>query len=437
MSKRFRATAVAFIVLIGLGLWTAQPVFAAEPTLNGLVLAPGATTLTTDQTAAFTLTGTYSDATSKIVTELASWSANGAGFTGIPGQKGNFSATAVGTWTVTASLNGLSASATVTINPGAPVSLTIMPTPEVVTTDALVPMRLFAVDADGNGRDVTTEATWATNEPTGNVTSAGYEPKVAGKWTVTATLGSLQASRSIMVTPGVVHGFNITPAVTQSVKVGDIAQLQAIAYDADGNLLDPVVTWSVTNPDIGTVDDRGLFTAKSAGQTNIIAMAGSTQSITPIVVQSEVLPTSSDPEIIAVAKPVPTFRTPRVAAEEVEKTPEVKTETASPISSATTSAEKDTSIPHPWIIALLVAHLALLSGYFMWLMRQTKSWWWAPPAGLTGVMLTVYALAIAKGTYLWWPWIIIGISIVFVSVYYQRISPHEQSPGNTSPPTAS
>ncbi|MEK7569900.1 MAG: Ig-like domain-containing protein [Patescibacteria group bacterium] len=432
-----RKATLAFLVLVGLGLWTAQPAFAAEPTLTALTLTPGAASLTTDQTTTFTLTGTYSDASTKNVTELAAWNPNGAGFTGIPSQKGAFTAVAIGTWTVTASLEGISASATVTITHGLPVALNLMPTPETVTTDTITPLRLFAIDADGNGWDVTSEATWATSEPTGKVTVSGYAPAVPGSWTVTATLGSLQATRTFMVTPGVVQDFNITPTTPQTVKVGGVAQLQATAYDADGNLLDPVVTWSVTNPNIGTVDATGLFTAKSAGQTNVIALAGNTQSITPIIVQGEELDAESDPEIVAVAKPVATPRTPRVAAEEIEKQPEVSTQTPAPISTAATDSKGNNTLSHAWIITLLIAHGILLAGYFMWLMRQKKSWWWAPPAGLTGVMLAVYALAVAKNTYLWWPWTIIGISVVFISVYYQRFSPHEASPGNTSPPTTS
>ena len=435
MPQRLRHSLIALFVLAGLAAWTIQPVLAAEPVLTGLVLAPGVVTLTSDQTTVFTLTGTYSNATTANVTELAAWTVNGGGFTGIPGQKGSFTANAFGSWTVTAAIGGLSASATVTITHGAPTGLTLMPTPASVTTDGSVALLLYATDADGNGWDVTSVATWTTTETTGLISAAGYKPLAAGSWSLTGTLGVLTVTRAIAVTAGVVQTLSIAPAAVLTVKVGETAQLQATAYDADGNLLTPSVTWSLTNPAVGSVSTDGVFTAIGAGQTNIIATAGGTQSITPIIVQSaSVVGSDNDPQIVAVAKPSTVARTPRVAAEEVERVPEVTTQTPEP-TATTTATKAKTNFPHPWIIALILVHVILLAGYFAWLMRRTNSWWWVPPVVTSGIFLALYNTAFTKGTYLWWPWTIIGLTIIFISVYYQRYGPQEASPGSMmSPP---
>lgn len=434
MYNRLRRSLLTIIVLAGISLWQIGPALAAEPTLTGLTLSPGVSSLTADQTTTFVLTGTYSDASSSIVTEKATWTVNGGGFTGIPGQKGLYTANAVGVWSVAASLDGLSASAPVTIAHGAPVSLTLMPTPASVSTDAAVPLRLFAQDADGNGWDVTNEAVWSTTEATGGISAAGYTPKTAGDWKLQATLGTLTISRVMTITSGAVQTITITSGAMPTVKVGETSQLQANAYDTDGNLITPVVTWAVTNPDVGTINTEGIFTAIEPGQTNIIVTAGKAQSFTPIVVQSaSVIGTENDPEIVAVTKPV--ARTPRVAAEEIEKQPEVTTQTPAPVT-ASTQADTEENFPHPWVIVLILAHALLLAGYFTWLMRKPMHWWWTAPVITTGIFLAIYRTAFTQGTYLWWPWTIIGLTIVFISIYYQRYGPHEASPGSiTSPPS--
>lgn len=432
MHNRLRRSLVTMFVLAGISLWQIGPALAAEPTLTGLTLAPGVVSLTADQTTAFVLTGTYSDASSTIVTEKATWTVNGGGFTGIPGQKGLYNANAVGIWSVTASLEGISASAAITITHGAAIGLNLMPTPASVSTDAVVPLRLFAQDADGNGWDVTSEAAWTTTETTGAFGVTGYTPKTPGDWTLTAKLGGLVTSHSIQVTSGVVETITLTPGTVSTVKVGETSQLQATAYDADGNLIAPIVTWAVTNPDVGTINTEGVFTAIGPGQTNIIVSAGKAQSVTPIVVQSaSVIGTTEDPEIVAVARPV--VRTPRVAAEEIEKEPEVvATQTTIP---TPTKNDIEKNFPHPWVIVLVLAHALLLAGYFTWLMRKPHRWWWIAPVITTAIFLTIYRATFTQGTYLWWPWMIIGLTTIFISIYYQRYGPHETSPGNmTSPP---
>ena len=431
MHNRFRRLLISVFVLAGISLWQIGPALAAEPTLTALTLSPGVLSLTADQTTAFVLTGTYSDASTAIVTENATWTVNGGGFTGIPSQKGLYTANAVGVWSVTASLSGLSASAAVTITHGTPVALTIMPTPASVATDAAVPLRLFAKDADGNGWEVTNEASWSTNEPAGAIGALGYTPKTPGDWTLNAALGTLTVSRAITIVTGQVQSLTITPGAVQTLKVGATTQILANAHDTDGNLVTPIVTWAVTNSDVGTISTEGIFTAIGPGQTNIIVTAGKAQAITPIVVHSaSVIGTENDPEIVAVSKPIVTTRTPRVAAEEIEKQPEV---TATQTTALVPAKNTEPNFPHPWVIVLILVHALLLAGYFTWLMRRPMRWWWIAPIITTGIFLTIYSTSFTEGTYLWWPWTMIGLTIIFVSIYYQRYGPHEASPPGTNP----
>ena len=433
MSTRLRRLIITLATLTSLAVGTIQPALAAEPTLTGLTLAPGTATLTTDQTATFSLTGTYSDGSTATVTELATWQANGAGFTGIPGQKGTFTAVALGTWTVTATVGSLSASATITITPGVPVSLTLMPTPASVSADSSTPLRLNAIDADGNGWDVTPNATWTTNEPTGKIDATGYHPTTPGTWKVSATLGSLSTSRDFTVTAGAVHTLSIVPTIIPTVTVGKTIPIQVNAHDKDNNYLAPIFSWRVTNPNVGSISADGVFTAEGPGQTNIIVSADGVQEIIPVIVRAATPMTAeNDPGIIAVENPNTTARTPRVAAEEVEVQPETTTQTPTPTPALTTDVQKN--IPHPWVIVLIIAHVITLAAYFTWLMKKPTRWWWVVPIASTAILLAVYSGAFVEATYLWWPWTIIGLTIIFISVYYQRYGPSDGPPGNPAQP---
>jgi hypothetical protein len=70
----------------------------------------------------------------------------------------------------------------------------------------------------------------------------------------------------------------IIEADDSQVTVGGTLQLQATAYDDDGDVITGRRTeWSSSNPSVATVDDNGVLTGVSAGSVNITAEIGGEQ----------------------------------------------------------------------------------------------------------------------------------------------------------------
>jgi hypothetical protein len=432
--KRFLSISLTLASLL---FWVANPAaLAASPVIKAIVLAPGSLTVTAGQTQVFTLTATLDNGTTADVSEQAVWTLNGGGFTGIPGQRGVFTAVSQGTWTLTATVAGLTATASITVIHGTATNLNVLPTSAELTADGLLPLYIYGVDGQGNGFDVSKEATLSTTDPKGKVTADGYTPSVAGTWVVTATLGVLTDKASVVITPGMLKDLTVTPdeIITDP---GDTAALVVSGTDAKGNSISPKTTVRVSNDKVATVDANGKIIAKSTGQTNIIVEADGITAVVPFVVQGATEAAPSD-EVVAVTKPTTIARTPQVAAEEVERTPEVTSEQEGLLSSETKNSEACKNLAHPWVIILIILHIILLSVFFTVLQRIKRfPWWWAPPIVLTVAMLGIYAGTFCDNTYLWWPWSIVGVTVIFLSVYYQNLDSPTQSlpkPPDSSPP---
>ncbi|MEK7518392.1 MAG: Ig-like domain-containing protein [Patescibacteria group bacterium] len=431
LMKRFLSASLALASIL---FWIANPaVLAASPVIKAITLSPGVATVQAGQTQVFTLKATIDDGTTAEVSDQAVWTLPGGGFTGIPGQRGLFTAVSQGSWTLTTTIAGLSATAAITVTHGTPTSLNVLPTSAALTADGILPLRIYGVDGQGNGFDLHQEVTLSTTDPKGTVTADGYTPSVAGTWMVTATLGALSDSVPVTITPGMLKKLTVTPNELTT-DPGDTTELTVSGTDAKGNVITPKATVRVSNPDVATVNENGKILAKSTGQTNIIVEADGVTTAVPFIVQGEAATTQTD-DVVAVAKPTPVARTPQVAAEEIDRTPETESQPEVLLSTETKTTEACKNLAHPWAIILLILHVILLSVFFSLLQRVNRfPWWWAPPVALTAAMLGVYVGTFCKETYLWWPWSIIGITVIFLSVYYQNLEPPTHSPPEQQPP---
>jgi hypothetical protein len=92
------------------------------------------------------------------------------------------------------------------------------------------------------------------------------------------------------VRPDVVE---VTPGEV-TVEVGQTQDFQAIVKDQAGHVLSVEPTWSVTG-NIGTIDERGRFTATSSGEGTVVATAGDQSGTATVHVEADV----NEPPIIA------------------------------------------------------------------------------------------------------------------------------------------
>ena len=238
-----------------------------------VTLAPTTLSLTVGQTGP--LTPTLKDANGNVLTgRTVTWSSDTPGVATVS-TSGVVTAVAAGTATITATSEGKSGTASVTVTLVPVASVTVAPTTLSLVVGQTGPLTATLKDANGNvltGRTVT----W-TSGTTGvaTVSSSGVVTAVAaGTATITASSGGQQGTASVTVTnPAPVPVATVTLAPpTLSLTVGQTGTLTPTLKDANGNVLTGrTVTWSSDTPGVATVSTSGVVTAIGAGTATITA----------------------------------------------------------------------------------------------------------------------------------------------------------------------
>jgi uncharacterized protein YjdB len=152
---------------------------------------------------------------------------------------------------------------------------------------------------DGTSRPLTASVTWSVME-TGiaTVTEGRVQGLQAGPFRLKASLGALEATRSVTITPAVLRSIQVTPASVSLAK-GTSDQLTATGLFTDGTSqpLTTQVSWESSDGAVA-VSPSGEVTALSQGSATITArMSGiegsSSITVTPAVLRSiQVTPAS-------------------------------------------------------------------------------------------------------------------------------------------------
>jgi len=185
---------------------------------------------------------------------------------------GNIVAVSPGTASITATSEGRTGSAQLTVIPPPVATVTVTASATSIaagnTTTASVVLR----DAAGNalsGRAVS----WASSAPAvATVDASGVITGIsAGSALINATSEGRSGAVSITVTPAPVATVGVTLSST-TVAVGDGASATALLRDARGNALaGRLVAWSTSNPAVATVNGTGTITTIAPGTALITA----------------------------------------------------------------------------------------------------------------------------------------------------------------------
>jgi uncharacterized repeat protein (TIGR02543 family) len=220
-------------------------------------------------------TATTKDAGGNVLTGRAvSWSSSNTAVATVNGSTGLVTGVAAGSVTITATSEGKSGTATVTVGQVPVATVTVSPTSASILVGGTQQFTATTRDAGGNvltGRAVTwsssNTAVATVNTSTGLVTGVA-----AGSATITAT--SEGKSGTATVTVGQVPVATVTVSPTSaSILVGATQQFTATTKDAGGNVLTGrAVTWSSSNTGVATVNSStGLVTGVAAGSVTITA----------------------------------------------------------------------------------------------------------------------------------------------------------------------
>ncbi len=198
---------------------------------------------------------------------------------------------AAGAVTMTATSEGVTGSAAVTVNVVPVASLSLSPATVSAAVGQAVQLTATPRDASGSplsGRLVTwatSNAAVATVTATGQVTVGVVTGVAAGSAIITATSEGKSATSTATVTLVPVASVSVTPAVA-TITAGSTQQLSAVTKDAAGNTLTGrVVTWASSNTTIAAVNNAGLVAANAAGSVTITAASEGKSGSSTIIVQ--------------------------------------------------------------------------------------------------------------------------------------------------------
>ena len=187
-------------------------------------------------------------------------------------SNGLVSALSNGAATITATSEGKTGSAVVTVS-RVPVALVTI-SPPVDTVDVGATRQLTAAASDSIGGLLAGRlVSWSTSSSAiATVSSAGLVSAIApGTVTVSAVIEGVTAVGTIVVRLRPVATVAITPT-SSTLIVGNSQQLIATASDASGNVLNGrAVTWQSSNLSVATVTSAGVVSAVSPGTVTITA----------------------------------------------------------------------------------------------------------------------------------------------------------------------
>ncbi|MBJ6727719.1 Ig-like domain-containing protein [Geomesophilobacter sediminis] len=285
-------TAGTAAITAKLGTVTSQPVLltvnAAVPTLTAVTIDPPVANLPVGTAERFTATATYSDGTRSDVTGSATWTATAPVVT--LGGTGQATAEAPGTATISASFQGITGGASVTVTPAALMALSLDPPAQTIALGTTCGFTATGLYSDGSSRELTREVSWQASDPavaaaeTGSGAEGNFTSTSVGSVLVTATLQGVQGTAALTVSPARLVSLSLTPE-HPSLPLGTSVALTAVGTFSDGST-QPMgsVTWLSSNADVVGVSNAGTATSHGIGTATVSASVGSVRGNTTLTV---------------------------------------------------------------------------------------------------------------------------------------------------------
>jgi len=270
---------------------------ACEPHVLGVPGAAASIEVTPNVTLAIGGTQQFAaigrDAEGVVTTIVPVWSASAGGTINGTGLFTAGNTTGVFTNNVTATANGLSGSATVTVVAGALATITVTPNPDTTLINAT--QQFVAVGRDAGNNIVPITPTWTVINGGGAINSTGLftAGTVANTFTntVRATNGAISGTATVVVAAGPLATIVVSPN-PDTLDVLATQLFTAVGRDAGNNIVPITPVWSVTNGG-GSIAVNGLFTAGNVANTftnTVRATTGAVFGSATVVIQPVITP---------------------------------------------------------------------------------------------------------------------------------------------------
>jgi len=257
-----------------------------SPAVVALNIVPASLSISMGTSRQLHVVASLSNGTSPDVTGNVAWSSSQSGIATVT-QQGTVTGVGKGASQLSATYQGVTATATVAVGPPALLGINVTPNPSSLPLGESEQFTATGNYSDGSLQDLTQTATWslhgsanATMSAPGSVTTTAL-----GTATVSATSGSVTGSASLTVTPPVVTAVSISPA-TLTLVLGGSGQFHAIATLSNGTTEDmtSAATWSSAQPNIASVGSAGAVTGWQIGSTTVLAEVGSLNGSADLIV---------------------------------------------------------------------------------------------------------------------------------------------------------
>ncbi len=272
-------------------------IIVPPPTASQLTITPATATLVLGETV--NLVAVLRDASGQVITgRPVAWKSSDLNVA-YAAAGGLVTAAGLGSAVVTATSEGLSASAGITVVRAPVAAITLVPATLAMTVGDARQLTATARDVRGDPI-VDVNFTWTSSAQAKVVVSSTGEVRAlaAGSATITVSAGGVSAQTRVTVTRAPVTSVTLSPT-SLALRKGATATLTATARNAAGAPVpEASIAWSTSNAAVASVSQTGVVTAISVGNAVIKATSegiSATASVTvspPMVASLTITPTS-------------------------------------------------------------------------------------------------------------------------------------------------
>ena len=301
------------LVACGGGNGGSTPALVSAPTLLSIAITPSTTTVAKGLTASLSATGTYSDLSTANLTSKVTWASSNTTVASINSTTGIVTSVAVGSTTIGASFNGITApAANLSVTAAVITGLSITPATSTVAKGLPATFTATGTYSDGTTGNVSAAVTWASSSAVvATVNNSGIASSLAqGAASITASANGITSNAATLtVTAPALTAIAINPASATFAKGLTSSFTATGTYtDASAANITNQVTWVSANPAVATIGSTtGIATGAAIGNTTVSAsLAGITAPAVGAAVTAAVVTaiTVSSPTLI-VAKGLP------------------------------------------------------------------------------------------------------------------------------------
>ena len=243
------------------------------PALTAIAISPASKSIAKGTNLQFSATGAYSDGSQKNLTLTVVWQSSSSSVAKITAQ-GDLTGVSQGSAQVSASYQGITGNASVTVGPPALVSIVVTANQSTLPLGESEPITATGSFSDGSTENLTQSVTWAASPSTiakinaqGNLT--GMSP---GSAQISAAFQGITGNTTIAVGTAALTRIAVT-AGQSSLPLGESEALTATGTFSDGSTqnLTQSVHWTANPPAVAKITAQGELTGQAQGAAQVSA----------------------------------------------------------------------------------------------------------------------------------------------------------------------